>query len=882
MQASEIKKCHVAELGYLLRFCEKQNGGRSGLQGDLRLWAVNPAVRGRASPKQAAAFVPGSRLRQNWSMWGFHASAVYLGEPSMLRFGIACMLVGMAAVAAAGEKPPLKVFVLAGQSNMQGHAQVRTFPHLAMDPATVPLLARMQDADGSPHVCDRVWISSIGSSDEEQTGRLTAGFGAANAGPKIGPEFTFGLTVEQLVEGPVLIIKTAWGGKSLNTDFRSPSAGPYVFSEAQLASLQTNGKDIEAIQEEKRQATGVFYRQMIDHVRSVLADLPRVVPDYEPEQGYELSGFVWFQGWNDMVDGSTYPHRDQPGGYDAYSDCMACFIRDVRKDLNTPELPFVIGVLGVGGPVAEYGPDQQRYATVHTNFREAMAAPAALQEFAGTVTAVRTEAYWDRELSEAKAKENEARSQAKKMAKEESLAPDEEQQRFEKLRGELLSLREKEVLEVGISNLEFHYLGSAKILGRIGEAFAKAVVELREGQRGGDEGEPAGDRLSTATAAEIFQSRILPIMHADKPSSCVECHLSGVDLADYIRPSQAETFAALRSAGLINEQDPDASKILTFINRRPDRPNLISEATRAGELAAFRAWIHAAVEDPALLASKDAQAIGPQLSLELIRHARQDRVLASFLDNIWTEVGRCAACHSPDQNKKQVAEHGERVSWIVLNDPQATLSHMLDADIIDPAQPLESLLLTKPTLQVEHGGGQKMVVGDRTYKQFRRFIDDYAKVASGAYASVHDLPRESDEVSVVTDIWLKFTDVPEAFDKMLLQVDLYRWEGDQWSDHRVATSDRPVFGGGKLWQHSLSLIAPRGSAWASQLDEQELPPGKYLAKLYVDQEHTLARDFTWELGERELIGVCEFNSAWPAGYGSMTIVPCPIASASRP
>jgi alpha-galactosidase len=32
---------------------------------------------------------------------------------------------------------------------------------------------------------------------------------------------------------PVLIIKAAWGGKSLHTDFRPPSAGPYVLNEFQ-------------------------------------------------------------------------------------------------------------------------------------------------------------------------------------------------------------------------------------------------------------------------------------------------------------------------------------------------------------------------------------------------------------------------------------------------------------------------------------------------------------------------------------------------------------------------------------------------------------------------------------------------------------------------
>ncbi|MEZ6043970.1 MAG: sialate O-acetylesterase, partial [Planctomycetaceae bacterium] len=166
------------------------------------------------------------------------------------------------------------------------------------------------------------------------------------------------LTMQKLIDGPILIIKTSWGGKSLNTDFRSPGAGPYVFNESQLATFRKQSKDPVVIKAEKEAATGVHYRLMIDHVRSVTADLKRIMPDDIASQGYELAGFVWFQGWNDMVDSGTYPTRDQPGGYDAYTDAMVHFIRDVRKDLNAPALPFVIGVLGVGGPVDQYGPDQ--------------------------------------------------------------------------------------------------------------------------------------------------------------------------------------------------------------------------------------------------------------------------------------------------------------------------------------------------------------------------------------------------------------------------------------------------------------------------------------------------------------------------------------------
>ena len=95
---------------------------------------------------------------------------------------------------------PLQVFILAGQSNMQGHAKVSTFEDIGMDPATKPMLAEMLGAHGKPKVCERVWISSIGCADAEQTGKLTAGFGATEE--KIGPEFTFGIYMEKFTDAP--------------------------------------------------------------------------------------------------------------------------------------------------------------------------------------------------------------------------------------------------------------------------------------------------------------------------------------------------------------------------------------------------------------------------------------------------------------------------------------------------------------------------------------------------------------------------------------------------------------------------------------------------------------------------------------------------------
>ncbi len=394
---------------------------------------------------------------------------------------IALLTLSLCCVSQLSAKEPLKVYILAGQSNMQGHAEVSTFDHIGMDPATAPLLKEMRNPDGTLRVCENVWISSIGNggSKEEYHGQLTAGYGAVGRGTKIGPEFTFGIYTQKQLDEPVLIIKTAWGGKSLHTDFRSPSAGSYEFNESQLESLQKQGKDIDQVKAERAQATGHYYRLMLEHVKKVLKDIKRVYPDYDAEAGYQLAGFVWFQGWNDMVDRGVYPNRDKPGGYDLYSRLLAHFIRDVRRDLSAPQLPFVIGVMGVGGPVDEYGPSEQRYKSTHDNFRKAMAAPATMPEFQGNVTAVLTEKYWDAELAELKERGGKVNAKAKALNQDKSLSREQREEALAKFRAELFTPRELEVLK-GSSNAGYHYNGSAKIMAQIGKGFAEAMAQLSE------------------------------------------------------------------------------------------------------------------------------------------------------------------------------------------------------------------------------------------------------------------------------------------------------------------------------------------------------------------------------------------------------------------
>lgn len=375
---------------------------------------------------------------------------------------------------------PLKVFILAGQSNMQGHASVSTFDSLADDPKTAPLLKEMRGRDGKPRVCEKVWISSIGclgdaySDLTEAKGKLTAGFGAPEE--KIGPEFTFGITMEKALGEPILIIKTAWGGRSLHTDFRSPSGGAFTFRDSELAQKKENGEDIEKLKAEKIEATGVFYREMIAHVRKVLNDIERVVPDYDEKQGYELAGFVWFQGFNDYVDGGVYPGQDNPGGYDLYANLLGHFIRDVRKDLSAPKLPFVIGVMGIDGMRGDKNAPMM-------HFREAQRKPATLDEFKGNVFVVETAPFWDDELEKLQERMERLNDQLDaEFNKTPTLSDDAKEKSRKKAIAKQFSPKELKRLQNGVSNGGYHYLGAAKIMAPIGRAFAEALIGSTAGK----------------------------------------------------------------------------------------------------------------------------------------------------------------------------------------------------------------------------------------------------------------------------------------------------------------------------------------------------------------------------------------------------------------
>jgi hypothetical protein len=321
------------------------------------------------------------------------------------------------------EKGPLRVYILAGQSNMQGHAALRTLEYLIYNEETAAEYQQWKDRDGRWTERKDVWIWTT---DGDRSGNLKPGYGANEW--KLGPELGFGEAIGRHHDEQVLLIKTCWGGRSVRRDFLPPSAEQPTENELEKELARLRERKADATLEEVKSPYGNAYREMIAHVHDVLGSLETRFPGYTKDRGHEIAGFVFFQGWNDYVDGEQRAEK-----YASYTKRLGHLIADLRKDLGVPKLPVVIGELGVDGKRGD--------------FQAAQAAVAELPELAGTVKLAKTCEFWEPDV-------------AKLVDDDVWRGPD--WVRF---------------YNVG-SERAYHYLGSARIYSRMGKSFAASMIEL--------------------------------------------------------------------------------------------------------------------------------------------------------------------------------------------------------------------------------------------------------------------------------------------------------------------------------------------------------------------------------------------------------------------
>lgn len=334
----------------------------------------------------------------------------------------------VAVSAARADANTVKLFILAGQSNMEGKAKNSLLEYQAKDPETAELFTHLRDGDEWA-VRDDVFIKFL-----DRKGPLTIGYGSPN---RTGVELEFGWEMGDHFQEPVILVKAAWGGHSLWKNFRPPSSGmpdeQFLRQELEKARARVKKRNEKNNRDEPvptmddiKEPYGKSYRNMLVEVNDVLENHETMFPQLAGTQ-VEVAGFVWFQGWNDMFGELARAEYEQN---------LKNLIHDLRRDVNAPKMPVVIAAMGQNGSK----PAKGNMAAI----QQAQFAMNEVREFKGNVKTIATDALVDKAAEE--------------------LYPH-WRDHFEEW-------------EKTGSDFVYHYMGSAIWFNRIGRAMADAMLEL--------------------------------------------------------------------------------------------------------------------------------------------------------------------------------------------------------------------------------------------------------------------------------------------------------------------------------------------------------------------------------------------------------------------
>lgn len=254
--------------------------------------------------------------------------------------------------------------------------------------------------------------------------------------------------------------------------------------------------------------------------------------------------------------------------------------------------------------------------------------------------------------------------------------------------------------------------------------------------------EPAGECRVEPT--QTFHERIEPLLTDARSSTCNQCHLSGVNLSAFARETPCKTWACLNEQGLVNPAEPDASKILSWIERAQPDSELITAEVIAAERDAFRDWIRANADCPGACAGVTCGALSTGPTCPSLDHdppevptvddtlGCSDKELEqAFYDEVYAWRGRCFPCHFDTETRADpTAPRWVSVVGNCETGSAASFKRVLSLGLLNAEDPRQSLLVLKPLdlpNGVKHGGGAKFTLTDPAYESFVRFAERYQK-----------------------------------------------------------------------------------------------------------------------------------------------------------
>lgn len=223
---------------------------------------------------------------------------------------------------------PVQVFILMGQSNMLGFGKVNGSLDTATKEGDYPYLV---DEEGGWTTRKDVRNVRVMNFQDHKNDWLTAADTKA-----IGPELGIGFVLGEVIDAPVMILKSCIGNRSLGWDLLPPGSESYQHEGklepgyGETPETAGSGEKYEG----KEWYAGKQYDDDVASAKQVLENLDKYYPG---AKRYQIAGFAFWQGDKDRYHAAHAARYEQNLGQ---------LIKALRKEFDAPDAKFVCASLG--------------------------------------------------------------------------------------------------------------------------------------------------------------------------------------------------------------------------------------------------------------------------------------------------------------------------------------------------------------------------------------------------------------------------------------------------------------------------------------------------------------------------------------------------------
>lgn len=240
---------------------------------------------------------------------------------------------------------PVKVYILLGQSNMLGFGRIEpgrkgpdgSLVHAVKEKGLYPYLIDDQGAWTVRKDVRNVRVMGSGTGGMRLFVNDWLTIGRSNIGPEIG----IGHHLGQVIEEPVLLLKSCIGNRALGWDLLPPGSEGYEFTDSKGETWVHPGYKGSPERWKKGAEpkkinwyAGMQYDGDVARAKQVLSELDKYYPGAKE---YEIAGFFWWQGDRDSRSEALSAH---------YETNLVHLIKQLRRDFNAPHAKFVCASLG--------------------------------------------------------------------------------------------------------------------------------------------------------------------------------------------------------------------------------------------------------------------------------------------------------------------------------------------------------------------------------------------------------------------------------------------------------------------------------------------------------------------------------------------------------